>query len=83
MLWNSGLETGIPAIDEQHKELFRQVDILLDNGNKDRVPDTLNFWVVMWSSTLTTSSAFIAIPDTPKPNRTKKCMPPLSALSRI
>lgn len=43
MLWNSSLECGIPAIDEQHKELFRQVDILLDNTKKDRVADTLNF----------------------------------------
>jgi hemerythrin len=37
------LETGIPAIDDQHKELFRQVDILLDNSKADRVPQTLKF----------------------------------------
>jgi hemerythrin len=43
MLWNKNLETGIPAIDEQHKELFRQVDILLDNSKQDRVPQTLKF----------------------------------------
>jgi hemerythrin len=43
MLWNSNLETGIPAIDAQHKELFRQVDILFDQSKKDRVPQTLKF----------------------------------------
>jgi hemerythrin len=42
-LWNSTLEVGVPAIDEQHKELFRRVDILLDVGNTDRVPETLKF----------------------------------------
>ena len=30
-------------IDDQHKELFRQVGILLDNANADRVPQTLEF----------------------------------------
>ena len=34
---------GIPAIDAQHKELFRQLDILRDKGNKDRVPGVLRF----------------------------------------
>ena len=43
VLWNQSLETGIPAIDAQHKELFRQVDILFDKNNKDRVPQTLKF----------------------------------------
>ena len=41
--WNSSLETGISVVDEQHKELFRQVDILLDRSQKDRVPETLAF----------------------------------------
>lgn len=43
MLWNKNLETGIPKIDEQHKELFRQVDILMDRSNDNRIPQTLNF----------------------------------------
>jgi hemerythrin len=43
MLWNSSLETGVPKIDEQHKELFRQADILLDRSKDDRIPATLNF----------------------------------------
>jgi hemerythrin-like metal-binding protein len=43
MLWNKSLETGISAIDDQHKELFRQVDILLDNSQQDRVTQTLKF----------------------------------------
>lgn len=43
MLWNSTLETGIPQIDAQHKELFRQVDILMDRSNDARIPQTLDF----------------------------------------
>jgi hemerythrin len=43
MQWTKQLETGIPSIDEQHKELFRQIDILLDAKNKDRIAETLNF----------------------------------------
>ena len=42
-LWNKALETGISAIDDQHKELFRQVGILFDNSNADRVSQTLGF----------------------------------------
>jgi hemerythrin len=34
---------GIPAIDDQHKELFRQIDALRDRGNKDRIPAVLRF----------------------------------------
>jgi hemerythrin-like metal-binding protein len=43
MLWDKSLEIGISALDEQHKELFRQIDILSDSSNKDRVPQTLKF----------------------------------------
>jgi hemerythrin-like metal-binding protein len=43
MLWSKSLETGIALIDEQHKELFRQVDILLEQGNENRHKDALNF----------------------------------------
>ena len=42
-LWNKSFETGILAIDDQHKELFRQVAILFDNTNADRVPKLLDF----------------------------------------
>ena len=42
-LWNKTLETGIPAIDDQHKELFRQVDVLFDNTEAERVPQMLEF----------------------------------------
>jgi hemerythrin len=42
-LWNENLETGIPAIDDQHKELFRQVGVLFDNTEADRVPQMLEF----------------------------------------
>lgn len=43
MLWNPTLETGIEKIDEQHKELFRQVDILVDRSQSERIPETLAF----------------------------------------
>jgi hemerythrin len=43
MQWTKQLETGISSIDEQHKELFRQIDILLDASNKDRIAETLDF----------------------------------------
>jgi hemerythrin len=43
MLWNKSLEIGIPAIDLQHKELFKQIDILSDVNQKDRIPQTLEF----------------------------------------
>lgn len=41
--WTDAMLCGIPAIDEQHKELFRQIDILRDRGNKDRIPSVLRF----------------------------------------
>ncbi|MDR1536309.1 MAG: bacteriohemerythrin [Planctomycetota bacterium] len=43
MEWRDDLETGISVVDEQHKELFRQADILLDRNNAARVNDTLKF----------------------------------------
>lgn len=43
MLWNSTYETGIAKIDEQHKELFRQADILMDRSQSERIPETLDF----------------------------------------
>lgn len=41
--WTDAMLCGIPAIDEQHKELFRQVDILRDRSNRDRIPNVLRF----------------------------------------
>jgi hemerythrin-like metal-binding domain len=43
MLWNATYETGLPVVDAQHKELFNQVDILLDASKADRIDDTLKF----------------------------------------
>ena len=43
MAWDKLLETGIPQIDMQHKELFRQVDSLLDIKNQNRFQETLSF----------------------------------------
>jgi len=46
-LWNQNLETGIPEIDDQHRELFKHVDILFNNADADaaseRVSKTLEF----------------------------------------
>ncbi|MDR1297080.1 MAG: hemerythrin domain-containing protein, partial [Deltaproteobacteria bacterium] len=43
MLWNKSLETGVAKIDEQHKELFRQVDNLVDKSQAAKITDTLVF----------------------------------------
>ncbi|GHV27629.1 hemerythrin [Synergistales bacterium] len=43
MLWNASYETGIAKIDEQHKELFRAIDNLLDVKNKGRVKEMLDY----------------------------------------
>jgi hemerythrin len=43
MLWDKSLETGIATIDEQHRELFRQIDNLLDAGRENRFGETLDF----------------------------------------
>jgi hemerythrin-like metal-binding protein len=41
--WRPDLETGIPKLDEQHKELFRQVELLTDKHHVNRLPETLKF----------------------------------------
>jgi hemerythrin len=43
MLWVKSLETGIEKIDEQHKELFHQMDLLLDRTNGSRHKEVLDF----------------------------------------
>jgi hemerythrin len=43
MLWNKSLETGIKHIDEQHKELFRQAEILVDKTQANRIESTMTF----------------------------------------
>lgn len=43
MLWSKQLETGVATVDEQHKELFRRIDLLLDNKQPDRVKAALDF----------------------------------------
>ncbi|MCC8189262.1 MAG: bacteriohemerythrin [Planctomycetes bacterium] len=66
MLWNSALETGIQKVDDQHKELFRQIDILLDNKNKERIAKTLDFlgkYVVLHFSTEETMQAASEFPQ--------------------
>jgi hemerythrin-like metal-binding protein len=43
MLWVKSLETGVAKIDEQHKELFRQMDLLLDKANANRHKEVIEF----------------------------------------
>jgi len=43
-LWNESLKTGIPAIDNQHKELIRKVYTLFHSTDTDRVSQTLEFF---------------------------------------
>ena len=43
MIWNKSLETGIEMVDQQHKQLFDQIDILMDTKNKERIDTTLGF----------------------------------------
>ena len=43
MLWMKALETGIEKIDEQHKMLFEQVDLLLDKSNENRHKEIISF----------------------------------------
>lgn len=43
LTWTPSLETGIPLIDQQHKELIKHVDVLLDLNNKNRFNETLSF----------------------------------------
>ncbi|MCD8140791.1 MAG: bacteriohemerythrin [Planctomycetaceae bacterium] len=43
MLWSPVYETGVPIMDSQHQELFRQIDVLLDNPDESTVGDALDF----------------------------------------
>lgn len=43
MLWSKSFETGVPLMDEQHQELFRQLDKLSDRSQADGVPQVLDF----------------------------------------
>lgn len=47
MLWNNALETGVASIDAQHKELFRQVEELLNAGmnqrSREKIKETMDF----------------------------------------
>ena len=42
-IWNPTLETHVAKIDEQHQELFRQADILVDPTKHGRISDMLKF----------------------------------------
>jgi hemerythrin len=41
--WNAKLETGVERIDNQHKELFRLVNNVLESGQEVKIEDTLKF----------------------------------------
>ncbi|MDR2935315.1 MAG: bacteriohemerythrin, partial [Candidatus Adiutrix sp.] len=43
MQWSDQFKIGIPKIDEQHKELFRQTEILLDRSKAGRIQETVQF----------------------------------------
>ncbi len=43
MLWDKNLECGIPAIDKQHQEIFRRVEVLTEPNNRERIPEMLDF----------------------------------------
>ena len=43
MLWSRSLETGMEKIDAQHKQLFEQMDILLDSASAGRHKEVINF----------------------------------------
>lgn len=43
MQWHANLECGIPSIDEEHKELFLQVNRLLKAADENMAIETLNF----------------------------------------
>lgn len=43
MEWDSSLESGIPVIDFEHKELVRQVSGLEDESKPERVKEILDF----------------------------------------
>lgn len=41
MLWNQSLEIGIAKIDDQHREIFWQMEILLDRSRSADSPEAL------------------------------------------
>ena len=41
--WEAALETGIPAVDRQHRSLYQQILSLRDRTNSDRLNETLLF----------------------------------------
>jgi hemerythrin len=47
LVWNPDWETGVPMIDDQHRELFRRVDALMSaihmDDAKETVPGLLGF----------------------------------------
>ncbi|MDR2141067.1 MAG: bacteriohemerythrin [Deltaproteobacteria bacterium] len=72
MLWSKSLETGIPKIDEQHKELFRQADVLVDQSKADRVESTLNFLKDYVAKHFSDEEAFHRSSNYPKADAHKK-----------
>ena len=41
--WDAKLETGLGLIDDQHRELYRLVKLVLDPGTETRIEDTIKF----------------------------------------
>ena len=41
--WRADLLSGIPKLDAQHKEIFRQAEILMDPARAGQIPETLDY----------------------------------------
>ena len=41
--WDAKLETGVDRIDDQHRELYRLVNLVLDGGKESKIEETLKF----------------------------------------
>jgi len=41
--WEAKLETGVERIDNQHRELYRLVNLVLDGGGEAKIEETLKF----------------------------------------
>ncbi|MDR2724724.1 MAG: hemerythrin family protein [Candidatus Adiutrix sp.] len=41
--WNAKLETGVERIDNQHRELYRLVNLVLDSDQGTKIDDTFKF----------------------------------------
>ncbi|MDR3091618.1 MAG: hemerythrin domain-containing protein [Clostridiales bacterium] len=43
MIWNKNLETGVAKIDEEHKELYRRLEMMTDPANANKADQMIKF----------------------------------------